>query len=239
MGQVSAFPRPTQVTYLPTRSERGLMSREWFSMNCGVMVLICVPEECVHRRAMQCSPLTLTLAMFSILYPQLKGSGFKKGVCIWCFMPWVSHPGAPLAWLPFLEGLSLPSQVPSPLSSLMANQPLFLPAMGSHGWSGLDCHSDSNASSPVECLSLLWQGLQWTLWLCLWCHQGPCLWHLPPCWHSSSRCATHVERVMTGWLPLNFHRGKKLVTHGLLVLAVGGFLEASITSFSASHATQR
>ena len=57
----------------------------------------------LSRRAMQLSPLTLTLATFSIPYHQWKGSGFKKGVCEWCSMPWVSCLGRPLVWLPFLE----------------------------------------------------------------------------------------------------------------------------------------
>ena len=93
----------------------GLISREWFSMNPGVMVLICIP---LSRRAIQLSPLTLTLAMFSILYHWLKGMGFKKGVCVWHFMPWVSCPGAPSVWSPFPEGLGLPSLAPSPLFGL-------------------------------------------------------------------------------------------------------------------------
>ena len=37
---------------------------------------------------------------------------------------------------------------------------------------------------------------------------------------SSSRCATQAEGITVGWLPLSFHRGKKLVAFGLLVLAV-------------------
>ena len=55
---------------------------------------------------------------------------------------------------------------------------------------------------------------------------------------SSSRCATHAEGVMAGWLTLSFHRGKKLVTLDLLVLAAGGLWDASIGySFSASYTT--
>ena len=128
------------------------MSSEWFSMYPGMMVLICVP---LSRRSMQLSPVTLTLARFSILYHWLKGSGFKKGVCAHHFMPWVSHPGAPLAWLSFLEELSLPSLVPSPWSKLKVHLPSFLPALGNCRLSGLGYHSDNNASPSVEYLSPL------------------------------------------------------------------------------------
>ena len=114
-GWVNAFPRPTHVTYPPTRSERGPTSRKWFSTNPGIMVFICAP---LSRKAMHLSLLTLTLAIFLIPYHQLKGSGFKNGVCVWCFTPWASHLGAPLAWSPFLEGPRLPSLVSSPLFSL-------------------------------------------------------------------------------------------------------------------------
>ena len=84
-------------------------------MSPGITVLIWAQ---LSKTAMHLSPLTLTLANFLILCHQLKGMGFKKGVCVWHFMPWVSHPGAPLAGLPFLEGLRLPSLVPSPLFGL-------------------------------------------------------------------------------------------------------------------------
>ena len=127
------------------------------------MVLIFTP---LSRRTMQLSLLTLTLATFLIPYHQLKGSGFMKGVCGHHFMPWASHPGAPLAWLSFLEGLSLPSSVLSPLSSLKVHLSSFLPAMGNHGWSGLGCHSDNNTSPSVKHLSLLWPCIQWTLLSC-------------------------------------------------------------------------
>ena len=86
-------------------------------MNPGVMVLIWAP---LSKRDMHLSPLTYS-GHVSIPYHQLKGLGFKKGVCIWCFMPGVSCPGAPLAQLPFLDGLRLPSLVPSPLSGLKAS----------------------------------------------------------------------------------------------------------------------
>ena len=66
------------------------------------MVFICAP---LSGRAMKLSPLILILATFSILYHQLNGLGFKKGVCVWHFMPWASHPGAPLVWSPSLRGL--------------------------------------------------------------------------------------------------------------------------------------
>ena len=55
-----------------------------------------------------------TRTTFSIPYHQWKGLGFKKGICVWCTMPWASLPGAPLAWPPWLEGSRLPSPVLSP-----------------------------------------------------------------------------------------------------------------------------
>ena len=133
----------------------------------------------------------------------LKGSGFKKGVCAQHFMPWVSHPWAPLAWPSFLEGLSLPSLVPSPLSGLKVHLPLFLPAMGNCRWSGLGSHSDNNASPSVEHVSPLWPDIQWTLLSCLWCHPGPHHWCLPPCvpstwrelWPADCPWASTKERI--------------------------------------------
>ena len=118
IGQVSVFLRPKQATHLSTWSERGPTSRESLSMNPGKMVLIWAP---LSKGAMQLSPLTLTLATFSIPYHWLKGSGFKKGVCVWHFM--LGCPGTPLPWLPFLEGLRLPSLVPSPVFGLKAYLP--------------------------------------------------------------------------------------------------------------------
>ena len=105
-------------------------------MNCGMMLLTCVPFS---KRAIQLSPLTL--AKFSIPYHWVKGLGFKKGVWVWHFMSEVSHPGTPSAWSPFLEGLGLPSLVPSPPSSLKVGLPKLLPAVGNHRWSDLGCQS--------------------------------------------------------------------------------------------------
>ena len=102
-------------TPCPPRSERGPISREWFSMSPGIMVLILAP---LSKRAMHLSPLISTLATFSVPYHWLKGLGFKKAVCVWHFTPGVSHPWTPSAWSPFLEGLRLPSLVLSPLSGL-------------------------------------------------------------------------------------------------------------------------
>ena len=59
------IPRPMQVTCPPPRSERGPTFSEWFLMNPSIMVFICMP---LSRRAIQLSPLTLTLATFSIPY---------------------------------------------------------------------------------------------------------------------------------------------------------------------------
>ena len=98
LGKV--FPRPVQTTHLPMRSERGPMSREWFSMKPGIMVLIWV---LLSKRAMHLSQLTLTLATFSIPYHQLKGLGFKKGVLCLTFyalgvLSWGTFGGVALVW---------------------------------------------------------------------------------------------------------------------------------------------
>ena len=146
MGQVRVFPRLEQMTHLPMRSERGLTSRGWVSTNSGMMVLICVP---LSKRAIQLSLLTLTLAMFLIPYHQVKGSGFKKGVWVWCFIPRMSQDEAPLMWLPFLEGFVLPSLVQSPSSCLEAVLPELTPAVCNHRWSDLGCHSDNSTSPPA------------------------------------------------------------------------------------------
>ena len=79
IGWVSAFPRPTQVTHLPIRSERGPTSREQFLTKSSMMVFI---SALLSRRAIQLSPLTLTLVTFLIPYHWWKGMGFKKGVCV-------------------------------------------------------------------------------------------------------------------------------------------------------------
>ena len=54
---------------------------------------------------MQLFPLTPSLATISIPYNWLKGLEFKKGVCVWPFMPGVSCPGAPLVWWPFFGAI--------------------------------------------------------------------------------------------------------------------------------------
>ena len=153
-------------------------------------------------RAIQLSLLTLTLAMFSILYHQIKGLGFKKGVWVWHFMPGISCPGTPLAWSPFLEVLRLPSSVLSPLSILRVGPPELLPAVGNHGWSDLGCHSDNSTCLPVEHPWQLWWGVWWTLWLCLWSHLGHCHWHIPPVQHFLLPGTPLVQRGlwMADWL---------------------------------------
>ena len=134
MCQVSAFPRPTQATHLLTRSDRGPTSKEWLLTNPMVIVFICAP---LSRRAMQLSLLILMLTTFSIPYHQWKGSGFKKGVCLWHPMPWVSHPGTPLAWPPWLEGSGLPSLALSPpfgLNGWLFPSLALSPPFGLNGW---------------------------------------------------------------------------------------------------------
>ena len=89
-----------------------------FWTKSSMMVFICVP---LSRRAIQISPLTLTLATFLIPYQWWKGLGFKKGVWLWCPMSWASHLGMPLVWPLLLEGSWLPSSAMSPLFDLNVN----------------------------------------------------------------------------------------------------------------------
>ena len=43
---------------------------------------------------------------------------------------------------------------------------------------------------------------------------------------SSSKCARHTVAILgTGWFPLSFHKGKKLVVFGLAVLSIAWFCE--------------
>ena len=52
--------------------------------------------------------------------PFIEGVGIQEGSLHSVFMPWVSHPGEPSVWLPFLEGPGFPLLAPSPLSGLNA-----------------------------------------------------------------------------------------------------------------------
>ena len=80
---MNTFPMPTQVTYPPITSETGPTSREWLSTNLGVMVFISAP---LSRRAMQFSPLTLTLATFFNSIPSLEGIRIQEGsLCMTSF----------------------------------------------------------------------------------------------------------------------------------------------------------
>ena len=155
----------------------------------------------VQEQPCSSTPLTLTLTTFLILYYQVKGSEFKKGVHAWHFTPWASHPGAPLACscLSLRGSASLPHYCPL-FTGLKAHLPSFLLAVENCRWSGLGCHSDNNASLSVECLSLLWPGAQWTLLSCLWCHPGlsPLTTFLLMSVVFSSRCTIHAEGVMAG-----------------------------------------
>ena len=116
------FPDPHRWLVCQLGLKRDLISREQVSTKLGIIVFICAP---LLRRAIQLSPLTLTLAMFSTPYHHWKGLRFYKGVCVWHPTPWASHPGVLLVEPPFLEGSRLPSLVPSPLCSL--NSVLFWP----------------------------------------------------------------------------------------------------------------
>ena len=79
---------------------------------------------------MQLSPVTLTLAMFLIPYHWLKGLGFQEGSPCLVFYTLGVPSWAPLAWLPFVEELGLPSLALSPHSSLNASLFWMLPPVG-------------------------------------------------------------------------------------------------------------
>ena len=40
---------------------------------------------------------------------------------------------------------------------------------------------------------------------------------------SSSKCTTYIAGVLVGWLPFSFHRGKKLITLGLVYCQQSGY----------------
>ena len=138
------------------------------------MVFTCAP---LSRRAIQLFLLIFTLATFLALYHHWKGSGFKKGVCVCCSMPWEPPLWVSSAWPPLSEGSRLPSLVPSPLCSLNENPSLMLVPVGNHRWSVPSCYSDSNVSPPFGHLSWLSQDVPWIPPWHLWYHQGP---HCPP-----------------------------------------------------------
>ena len=110
-GQVGLLPNLVQLTHPHTISVRWPKSREWATTNFGVTVLICV---LLSSRAKQPSPLTLTCAIFSIMYHWENRLGFKKGVWLGCLMHvmfllkvwWVS--------LALFKGCMLPSLALSP-----------------------------------------------------------------------------------------------------------------------------
>ena len=146
------FLRSMQVTCPPVRSERGPTSSEWFSINPGIIVLICMP---LPRRAIQLSPFTFTLTAFLIPYHWLKGSGFKKGVCAQLLTPWLPHLGVSLVWLPFPERPRLPSLALYPLFGLIVTLS-WMPLPGdSFQWNVVGCYNGSSSFPPIEHPSLL------------------------------------------------------------------------------------
>ena len=152
-------------------------------------------------------PLTLTLAMFSILYHWLKALDSRRD-CIWPLMPWVSHPGAP--------SVGLPLRV---LGSLLWCHPLFLVYMRVCS----RCHHQWTVLDKVIWAATVVTALLLNIFHCsgkahneLFGYTFSAIWVFAVM-HSSlsvlsfSRCAIHAEGVMAGWLPLSFCIGKKLV----------------------------
>ena len=158
------------MTYLLTRSERGLISREQVLMKLGMFMFICTP---LSRRAMQLSQLTLTLAMFFTLYHDWKGLGFKKGVSVWYPMPWVSCPGVSLVESPFLPGSGIPSLAMSSLCGLNLIPFWPISPMDNPWWNDLGCCSGSSVSLLVVHPSQFWQGIPWIPQSCHTGHQDP------------------------------------------------------------------
>ena len=110
-------------------------------------------------------PIDLNLGYILTLYQCWKGSGFKKGVCLYSPTPGAPLPWLPLAWSLSLEGPRLPSLVSFPPCGFKATSlPMPLPK-SSCRWSAPNCYNDNNASPPSGCLSWPSQG---TPWIPLW-----------------------------------------------------------------------
>ena len=151
----------------------------------------------LSRRAIQLSPLILTLATFSTPCHHWKGSGLKKGVCVHCSTPWVLPLGVLPAqsafiwgvWAPFFSAMSL-------LCSLNVDLFSMLLPMGSHRWSGPSCYSDSSISLPFGHLSWPSPGAPWIPLWHLWYHQGPSYYpSLHPSWHSLLPNVPSIQQV--------------------------------------------
>ena len=100
------------------------------------------------RKAIQLSPLILTLATFLTPNHHWKGLGFKKGVCICHPMPWPHPPRVLLVWSLSSEGSGFHSSGPSPLCGLNVNPLSMLLPMDSCRWSAPNCYNDNSASLP-------------------------------------------------------------------------------------------
>ena len=140
------------------------------------MVFICVS---LSRRAIQLSPLILTLATFltPCHHAGRDWDSRRESVCAWLYTLGTPSGGISLAWLLLSEGPRLPSLALSPPCSLNLNLfSMFLP-MGSHGWSGLGCYSGSSISLLFGHLSWLSPDAPWTppwhLWYCQGLHCLP------------------------------------------------------------------
>ena len=170
--------------------------------------------------------------MFLFPYHQWKGSGFKKGVCLWCPMPWASLWGH--LWLGHLDVRGL--------GSLLWCCPLLSDSMGS--WSG--CLHQSKftdkmfqAAAMVAVLLILLSFLH-----CIGQVHYELLHHtLNPIGVItlgtfffistilSQVCYPHCG-VLTGWLLFNFWKGKKLIALGLFLFSAVWLCHGSIASSS-------
>ena len=191
------------------------------------MVFICVP---LSRRTIQLSPLILTLATFLTPCHRWKGSGFKKGVCVHCSMPWVLPLGVSLVWSLLSEGSRLSSSVLlSP--RLNGNSFSMLLPMGSHGWSDPSCYSDSSISLPLG----IFHGSCQTYYELLHDFNTIRVLNMHPFILLGTlllqMCQNTAGILTMGWIPSNFWRGKKLVTLGLAVLSAV-WLQNGSTEFS-------
>ena len=202
------------------------------------MVFICVP---LSRRAIQLSPLILTLAMFSTPCHCWKGSGFRKGVCAHCSMPWVLPLEALLVWSLLSEGPGIPSSVPSPPCGLMG-----IHSQCFYRWAVTEkvvqaatviaafpfllgiFHSPHQVHHEFLCDTFNTVGVLTIYFFIL---LGTLLFHM---------CQAYIGCLTTGRVPFNFHREKKLVDLALAVLLMVWLWEGSMeSSFLASLTAHR
>ena len=183
------------------------------------------------QRTIQLSPFILTLATSSILYHCWKGSGFKKGICRVVFMHWEPLSGGSSQCLSLSEGSGLPSSLLSPPSHLTA----------SYLWKSLqvgNCRRNVQGCYNGRSISHLFGHLLLPLPIKPWTPQSPPQFHQGSSLSgsssllasSSSKCAKCTAGfIWSGWLPLSFLRGKKLV-----VLGLGGHQQFGFWSLGAT-----